>query len=324
MRSAAATIAILAGGLPAAGCGSEAPPAAPAAHRSTCAEVFSLVLPAGFRCTPRAAAPVSSVFVEGPRVRVLLLAAPNLSPGDSPTDRPLRAGEQARALSFGGLGATAIVTAGGLWESHLEAFVPDIGNGGDRLLALARWQAAEDEATAADLIASTRVTRPQVLDVADAAAAAAGPAAPPPLATAAIRGGDPAGWLRHVAGFQVSMAAPADLELTVHDPAEGPNLSLAGPAFEVHLYLSEEGVRAVTGRAADTVTSEPIVVDGPHGQLHRWKRAVPIRPGRPLELELQARLTPERHLSVFASCQTAAACGTAEAVLRSIRVIDRP
>jgi hypothetical protein len=328
MRSAAATIAILAGGLPAAACGSEAPPAAPAAHRSTCAEVFSIVLPAGFRCTPRAAAPVSSVFVEGPRVRVLLLAAPNLSPGDSPTDRPLRAGEQARALSFGGLGATAIVTAGGLWESHLEAFVPDIGNGGDRLLALARWQAAEDEATAADLIASTRVMRsPGVASATEAAAggaATAGPAAAAPAPAAAIPGGDPAGWLRHVAGFQVSMAAPSTLELTVRDPAEGPNLSLDGPAFEVHLYLSDEGVRAVTGRAADTVTSEPIVVDGPHGQLHRWKRAVPIRAGRPLELELQARLTPERHLSVFASCQSAAACGTAEAVLRSIRVIDRP
>jgi hypothetical protein len=120
------------------------------------------------------------------------------------------------------------------------------------------------------------------------------------------------------------MAAPADLKLGVHDPDSGPNLSLEGPTYEVHLYLSENGVRAVTGRAADSVTSEPIVVDGPQGQLHRWKRAAPVRPGRPFELELQARLTPESHLSVFASCQTAAACGTAEAVLRSIRVIDRP
>jgi hypothetical protein len=327
MRRAAATIAILAGSLSSAACAADAPPAAPAAARSTCAEVFSLELPTGFTCTPRASAPVSSVFVEGPRVRLLLLAAPNLSPGDSSTDRPLRAGERTRLLSFGGLAATAIVTPGELWESHLEVFVPDVGNGGDRLLALARWQATEDEATAADLVASTRIVRtPAAATPPDptAPAAASGPATPVAAATPPIPGGDPAGWLRHVAGFQVSMAAPSDLKLAVHDPSEGPNLSLNGPAFEVHLYLSEEGVRAVTGRAADTVTSEPIVVDGPHGQLHRWKRAVPIRAGRPFELELQARLTPERHLSVFASCQSAAACGTAESILRSIRVIDRP
>jgi hypothetical protein len=324
MRSAAASI--VAGSLCAGACGSAAPPAPPAAHRSTCADVFSLMLPSGFKCTPRASAPVTSAFVEGPRIRLLLLASPSLSPGDSPTDRSLRAGERARLLSFGGPSGTAIVTEGGLWESHLEAFVPDVGNGSDRLLALARWQTAEDETAVADLIASTRLMRvPNAPSAApEPAAGASGPAAPAPTAAPALPGGDPAGWLRHVAMFQVSMAAPPNLSLTVHDPAAGPNLSLEGSTFEVHLYLSEEGVRAVTGRGADTVTSEPIVVDGPQGQLHRWKRATPVRPGRPFELELQARLTPESHLSVFASCQSAAACGTAETVLRSIRVIDRP
>jgi hypothetical protein len=72
------------------------------------------------------------------------------------------------------------------------------------------------------------------------------------------------------------------------------------------------------------VRSEPIVVDGPQGQLHHWKRASGGRPGRPFELELQSRLAPDVHLSVFASCQTAAACGTAETMLRSIRLVQRP
>jgi hypothetical protein len=326
MRRAAAAIAIVAGSVLAGACGSEAPPAAPVAHRSTCGDVFSLELPAGFTCTPRAAAPVTTVFVQGPRVRLLLLAAPNLSPGDSATDRALRAGERTRQLSFGGPPATAIVTEGGLWESHLEAFVPDVGNGSDRLIALARWQSAEDEPLVAELIASARVMRAAAAPAAEPVTTPSGPAAPhaAPADDPALPGGDPPGWLRHVSGFQVSMAAPPDLTLTVRDPDAGPNLSLDGKTFEVHLYLSEDGVRAVTGRAADTVTSEPVVVDGPQGQLHRWRRETPVRAGRPFELELQARLTPERHLSVFASCQTAAACGTAETVLRSIRVIDRP
>jgi hypothetical protein len=88
--------------------------------------------------------------------------------------------------------------------------------------------------------------------------------------------------------------------------------------------LSPEGVRSVAAQGQDTVTSESIVVDGPQGQLHRWHRAAGGRPGRPFELELQARLSPDVHLSVFASCQTAAACGTAETILRSIRVVQRP
>ena len=80
----------------------------------------------------------------------------------------------------------------------------------------------------------------------------------------------------------------------------------------------------MAAQGEDTVTSESIVVDGPQGQLHRWHRASGGRPGRPFELELQSRLSPDVHLSVFASCQTAAACGTAETILRSIRVVQRP
>ncbi len=92
----------------------------------------------------------------------------------------------------------------------------------------------------------------------------------------------------------------------------------------MHVYLSPDGVRSVAAQGQDTVASEPIVVDGPQGQLHRWHRAAGGRPGRPFELELQARLSPDVHLSVFASCRTAAACGTAETILRSIRVVQRP
>ena len=211
----------------------------------------------------------------------------------------------------------------------MTVWVPDVGNGGDRLAALARWQAAADEAVAADIIASTRVMRSPgaVPDAEPSAPPPSGPGAPPAPAVLppapVVPGGDPAGWLRHFAGLQVSFAAPPELQVATHDPTEGANVSLNGKTFEVHVYLSPDGVRSVAAQGEDTVTSESIVVDGPQGQLHRWHRASGGRPGRPFELELQSRLTPDVHLSVFASCQTAAACGTAETILRSIRVVQQ-
>jgi hypothetical protein len=312
-----------------AACSAPPPPPPAAPQRTTCGDVLSVALPRGFSCTPKASPAMTTAFVEGPRVRLLLMTGPHLAPGDSSTDRPLRNGERMRPLSFDGRSANAIVTQGGLWESHLAVWVPDIGSG-DRLAALARWQADADEAVAADIIASTQVVRSPGASTAidPAAAGSAGPAAPAPVASAlpapAIPGGDPPGWLRHFAGFQVSFAAPADLGVTTHDPTEGANVSLNGKTFEVHVYLSPDGVRSVAAQGQDTVASETIVVDGPQGQLHRWHRAAGGRPGRPFELELQARLSPDIHLSVFASCQTAAACGTAETILRSIRVVQRP
>ncbi len=314
----------------AAACSTPPPPAPPAPKRTACGDVLSVALPAGFTCTPNPSPVVTAAFVEGPRVRVVLIAAPHLAPGDSSTNRPLRRGERVRALSMNGRPANAIVTDGGLWESELAVWVPDTGSGGDRLAALARWQGSADEAVAADIIASAQVLRSPgaVPDAEPPAPPPSGPGAPaapailPPAPV--IPGGDPAGWLRHFAGFRVSFAAPADLAVATHDPTEGANVSLNGRTFEVHVYLSPDGVRSVAAQGQDTVTSEPIVVDGPQGQLHRWHRASGGRPGRPFELELQARLSPDVHLSVFASCQSAAACGTAETILRSIRVVQRP
>jgi hypothetical protein len=312
-------------------CSDPPPPAPPAPLRTTCGEVLSVALPTGFTCTPNPSPVVTAASIEGPRVRIVMMAAPHLAPGDSSTDRPLRRGERLRVLSLNGRTANAIVTEGaGLWESQMTVWVPDVGNGGDRLAALARWQAAADEAVAAEIIASTRVMRsPGALpDGEPSAPPPSGPGAPaapavlPP--SPVVPGGDPAGWLRHFAGFQVSFAAPPDLQVATHDPTEGPNVSLNGKTFEVHVYLSPDGVRSVAAQGEDTVASESIVVDGPQGQLHRWHRASGGRPGRPFELELQSRLTPDVHLSVFASCQTAAACGTAETILRSIRVVQRP
>jgi hypothetical protein len=278
------------------------------------------------------------------------MASPSLAPGDSATDRPPREHERARPLSINGRSAHAIVVPGGLWESQLSAWIPDAGNGIDRLAVLARWQGQADEPIAVAIIESVRVMRavvPAAAPVADAAAppapAAAGPATPPtppaappatapataaaPAATPAAApapGADPPGWLRYLAGFQVTVAAPPDLTVTTHDPAEGANVSLNGKTFEAHVYLTEEGVRSVAAQGGDTVSSEAIAVDGPQGMLHRWKRAGGGRPGRPFELELQSRLAPDVHLSVFTSCQTLAACGTAETMLRSIRVVHRP
>jgi hypothetical protein len=310
-------------------CSTPPPPPPPLPQRTACGDVLSVALPPGFSCTPRPSSVVASAFVEGPRVRVLLIAGPHLAPGDSSTERPLRRGERSRALSFEGQAANAIVTEGGLWESQMVVWVPDAGNG-DRLAALARWQAAPDEAVAADIIASTRVMHaagatPEAEPPAPPPSGPGAPAAPAVLPPAAVvAGGDPAGWLRHFADFQVSFAAPPELTVSTHDPTEGANVSLNGRTFEVHVYLSPDGVRSVAAQGQDTVTSEPIVVDGPQGQLHRWHRAGGGRPGRPFELELQSRLSPDVHLSVFASCQSAAACGTAETILRSIRVVQRP
>jgi hypothetical protein len=313
----------------AAACSTPPPPPPPTPQRTSCGDLLSVALPPGFTCTPHASPVAASAFVEGPRVRVVLIAAPHLSPGDSATDRPLRRGERVRELSMNGRLAKAVVTDGGLWESELALWVPDLG-GGDRLAALARWQASADEVVAADIIASTQVLRspgavPEAEPAVPPPSGPGAPAAPAVLPPApVVPGGDPAGWLRHFAGFQVSFAAPHELTVTTHDPTEGANVSLNGKTFEVHVYLSPEGVRSVAAQGQDTVTSESIVVDGPQGQLHRWHRAAGGRPGRPFELELQARLSPDVHLSVFASCQTAAACGTAETILRSIRVVQRP
>jgi hypothetical protein len=314
----------------AAGCSTPPPPPPPATQRISCGDVLSVALPPGFTCTPKPTPVVTAAFIEGPRVRVVLIAGPHLAPGDSATDRPLRKGERLRVLSINNKTVNAIVTEGGLWESQLAAWVPDVGNGGDRLVGLARWQATADEAVAAEIIASTRVMRsPGVVpDSEPTAPPPSGPGVPPAPAVLppapVVPGGDPAGWVRYFAGFQVSFAAPADMTMTTHDPTEGANVSLNGKAFEVHVYLSPDGVRSVAAQGQDTVASESIVVDGPQGQLHRWHRASGGRPGRPFELELQARLSPDVHLSVFASCQTAAACGTAETILRSIRVVQRP
>jgi len=311
-------------------CSDPPPPPPPAAQRTTCGEVLSVALPTGFTCTPNPTPVVTAAFVEGPRVRIVLMAAPHLAPGDSSTDRPPRRGERLRVLSLNGHSANAIVTDGGLWESQMTVFVPDAGNGGDRLAALARWQAEADEAVAADIIASIRVMRTPggVPDSEPSAPPPSGPGAPPAPAVLPpapiVPGGDPVGWLRHFAGLQVSFAAPPELQVATHDPTEGANVSLNGKTFEVHVYLSPDGVRSVAAQGQDTVTSESIVVDGPQGQLHRWHRASGGRPGRPFELELQSRLSPDVHLSVFASCQTASACGTAETILRSIRVVQRP
>jgi hypothetical protein len=311
-------------------CSGPPPAPPPVAQRTTCGEVLSLALPAGVTCTPSPSPVVTAAFVEGPRVRIVLMAAPHLAPGDSSTDRQPRRGERLRVLSLNGRTANAMVTEGGLWESQMTVWVPDVGNGGDRLAALARWQAAADEVVAADIIASIRVMRSPgaVPDSEPAAPPPSGPGAPPAPAVLppapVVPGGDPAGWLRHFAGLQVSFAAPPELEVATHDPTEGANVSLNGKTFEVHVYLSPDGVRSVAAQGQDTVTSESIVVDGPQGQLHRWHRASGGRPGRPFELELQSRLSPDVHLSVFASCQTAAACGTAETILRSIRVVQRP
>ena len=315
----------------AAACGDPPAPPPPVPQRTTCGDVISVALPAGFSCKPTPSAVVATASVEGPRVRIVLIAAPHLAPGDSSTERPVRRGERLRVLSFNGRPANAIVTEGsGLWESQMSVWVPDVGNGGDRLVALARWQAEADEAVAAGIIESTHVTRAPgaVPDAEPSAPPPSGPGAPPAPAVLppapVVPGGDPAGWLRHFAGFQVSFAAPPDLQVATHDPTEGPNVSLNGKTFEVHVYLSPDGVRSVAAQGQDTVASESIVVDGPQGQLHRWHRASGGRPGRPFELELQSRLSPDVHLSVFASCQTAAACGTAETILRSIRVVQRP
>jgi hypothetical protein len=301
----------------AAACSSAPPPAPAAPQRTTCAEVLSLALPPGFTCTPHPTSELTSALVDGPHVRVELMASPHLAPGDSSTDRPLRQGERLRQLSLNGLAASAIVVPGGLWESMLTTWIPDVGNGGDKLAAVARWQAESDETTAASIIESVRVVRGPVTPP----AAAPGPAA---ATAAATPGADRPLWLRHLVAFQLSIPAPAEMTVTTHDPSAGANLSLDSKTFEVHVYLSAEGVRSVAAHGSDKVVSESIVVDGPQGQLHHWQRAAGGRPGRPFELELQSRLAPDVHLSVFASCQTPAACGTAETMLRSIRVVKTP
>ena len=145
--------------------------------------------------------------------------------------------------------------AGGLWESQLTAFVPDVGNGGDKLAAAARWQAQPDETTAIAIIESVRVVRAPA-----AAPSATSPATPAPTAGPAASappappapGADPTGWRRHLVGFKLSLAAPAEMAVTTHDPTEGANLSLDSKTFEVHVYLSEPKACDRSRRTATT------------------------------------------------------------------------
>ena len=262
------------------------------------------------RRTRRRSSP--SAFVEGPRVRVVLIAAPHLAPGDSSTDRPLAPRRAGPGPVVNGRTANAIVTDGGLWESQLAVWVPDAGNGGDRLAALARWQATADEAVAADIIASTRVMRSPGavarLGAVGAAALGAGRAGRRRPCCRRRRSSPgaipPAGCGTSPASRSPSRRRRSWTSRT-HDPTEGANVSLNGKTFEVHVYLSPDGVRSVAAQGQDTVTSESIVVDGPQGQLHRWHRAggrtagppvragaaSPPQPGRPPE---RVRFVPDR------------------------------
>ena len=86
----------------AAACSAAPPPPPAAAQRTSCAEVLSLSLPPGFTCTPHQTTELTTALVDGPHVRVQLMAAPHLEPGDSSTDRPLRQGERLHRLSFNG------------------------------------------------------------------------------------------------------------------------------------------------------------------------------------------------------------------------------
>src|SRR4029450_13558669 len=91
------------------------------------------------------------------------------------------------------------------------------------------------------------------------AAPAAASAAPPSPAP----GADPAGWLRHFAAFTVSFAAPPDMSVATHDPTEGANVSLEGKTFEVHVYLSADGVRSAAAQGAHTGPPDTLVVRAP-------------------------------------------------------------
>jgi len=86
----------------AAACSTPPPPPPPAPQRTTCGDVLSVALPPGFTCAPKPSPVLTAAFVEGPRVRIVLMAAPHLAPGDSSTDRPLRRGERLRVLSVNG------------------------------------------------------------------------------------------------------------------------------------------------------------------------------------------------------------------------------
>jgi hypothetical protein len=162
----------------------------------------------------------------------------------------------------------------------MTVWVPDVGNGGDRLAALPRRP--DDEVIAADIIASTQCARPaRCRTRAVGAALGAGRAAR--SGGAAAVAGRPrrrsrrlAAALRRLPGH---VRCAAELEVAAHDPTEGPNVSLNGKTFEVHVYLSPTASAWRAGRGHRR--PESIVVDGPQGQLHRWHRARAVdRAGR--------------------------------------------
>ena len=59
-------------------CSDPPPPPPPAAQRTTCGEVISVALPTGFTCTPNPSPIVTGASVEGPRVRIVLMASPQV------------------------------------------------------------------------------------------------------------------------------------------------------------------------------------------------------------------------------------------------------
>ena len=78
-RSAFAAVAAVVAAL-AAACSSAPPPAPPTPQRTTCAEILSLALPPGFTCAPHPTTELTTALVDGPRVRIELMAGPHLAP----------------------------------------------------------------------------------------------------------------------------------------------------------------------------------------------------------------------------------------------------
>ena len=240
------------------------------------------------------------------------------------TPRPIDAapGERLRVLSVNGHTANAIVTEGhALWESQMTVWVPRRRQ--RRRFAWRRWPAGEAtrpvEAVAADIIASTRVMRsPGAVPEIRAVGAARRLVRRPP-GRAAAGAGRPAAAIRAAGSAALAPACrsrsphrPGSRRAT-HDPTEGANVSLNGKTFEVHVAAPRRTAsdrwrrRARTpsppSRSSSTARSRPAAPLAPRG----GRSAEPPRSSwRP-----QPASSPDVHLSVFASCQTAAACGTA-------------